>query len=156
MEGASNLQINKTLHFAANGGSETTPRPESVHSLQVRGCRESMATADIQAAADRGYFLHSGRQQRAHFDQCYIEDEWGLSRAAKSLHDHYSAGKERVTELSECGTQKAIQSNDLALRTVLRLLSGSTRCPENNARTDKTNDGSDNIPLIRAMAFHTP
>lgn len=127
-----------------------------MHSLQVRGCRESMATADIQAAADRGYFLHSGRQQRAHFDQCYIEDEWGLSRAAKSLHDHYSAGKERVTELSECGTQKAIQSNDLALRTVLRLLSGSTRCPENNARTDKTNDGSDNIPLIRAMAFHTP
>jgi len=35
---------------------------ESVHSLQVRGLRVSMATTDIQAATDQGFVLRCGRQ----------------------------------------------------------------------------------------------
>ncbi|MEP2683621.1 MAG: hypothetical protein ABJP44_18335, partial [Sulfitobacter sp.] len=43
----------------------STESAESVHSLQVRGCRASMGTADIQSATELVFVLRCGRRLRA-------------------------------------------------------------------------------------------
>jgi hypothetical protein len=77
-------------------------------------------------------------------------------RRQKNLLGRYSERKESAADLLERVNQKAIQSNDPSFHTVCGLVSDTTRCPEDNSCTDKANNRSDSIPLIRVMAFHSP
>lgn len=79
--------------------------------------------------------------------------EWSIDETALLLR---RVVEEQSVYRSVRAKRRYRQFDALALHYICSRLSNTPRCPENNARADKTNNRSDNIPLIRAMALHCP